>query len=164
MLNEKTKHELHELSKYITSSKKCRCCDNEIIKVEGVRARRFYCSFICYQRYSTKVKYYKNLEKSRERAKKRNSLPHTKERYKLTIDNHIAWCKSKGLTIIQYKDFGYKFLYNNPEVVETLVLGNSIKNTKLSIDEKILYKKEYYIKNREILLEKASNYRNRNKK
>ena len=134
--------------------KTCRNCEKEIVKIEGERMRRFYCSHTCYDRWNTKMKYYKDLEKSRQRAKLRNSKPETKERYISTINSHKKWCKSQGLTITQYHEYGYTFLKNNPDVVEVLRLLNEINSNKTTREEIREYKRLYYQKNKEAFKER----------
>lgn len=133
----------------------CRHCNEEIVKVEGQRMRRFYCSHTCYERYNTRKKYYKDLDKSRQKAKERNAKPETKLRYRETIKDHKRWCKEMGLTITQYTEYGYTFLKENPEVVETLRLINEINSVKQTTEERKEYQKKYYQKNREVYLERS---------
>jgi hypothetical protein len=142
----------------------CRHCQKPIIKRAGERIRRFYCSHTCYERYSTRVKYYKNIEKTKARTKAKNNLESTKKRYKETIAKHKEWIKEKGLTITQYQEYGYTFLYTNPQVVETLLLVNQINDINQSEQEVKDYKKSYYQKNKERIKEASRNRRLKNKK
>jgi hypothetical protein len=133
----------------------CRNCEKEIVKVEGERMRRFYCSFTCYDRWTSKVKYSKNIEKSRQKSKDRSSKPETKERYILTINSHKKWCKAQGLTITQYREYGFTFLKDNPDVVEVLKLLNEINSNKRTEDEIKEYNSTYYQKNKEVIKEQS---------
>lgn len=135
--------------------KTCRNCEKEIVKIEGQRMRRFYCSHTCYERYNSRMKYHKNPEKSKQRAKLMNSKAETKERYASTIKSHKKWCKSQGLTVTQYHEYGYTFLKNNPDVVEVLRILNEINSNKTTKEEIREYKRLYYQKNKEIFKERA---------
>lgn len=141
----------------------CRHCDGEIVKEEGKRSRKFYCSHTCYERYNTRVKYYRDHEKTKERSRKNNAKQSTKDRYKRTIDSHKKWCKDNGLTITQYHEYGYTFLKNNPIVVELLVTSNKINHSRMTDDERKEYSRSWYQKNREKVLEKERRYRESNK-
>ena len=135
--------------------KTCRNCEKEIVKIEGEKMRRFYCSHTCYGRYTSKIKYHKDPEKSKQKSKLRNSKPETKERYISTINSHKKWCKAQGLTITQYVEYGYIFLKNNPDVVEVLRLLNEINSNKTTDEEIREYKRLYYQKNKELYKERA---------
>lgn len=141
----------------------CRNCDKEIVKVPGERMRRFYCSHTCYERWSSKVKYHKNIEKRRYNARCRNHKPETKERYKNTINKHKKWCKEQGLTITQYVEYGYRFLNENPQVVEALKLINKINSVKSTAEEKKEYDRLWYQKNKEMVKERSRQWRLKNK-
>lgn len=141
----------------------CRHCDKEIVKVQGERMRRFYCSHTCYERWSSRLKYHKDIEKSKDKAKSRNQKPENKERYRLTINSHKKWCKEQGLTITQYAEYGYTFLKENPEVVEVLKLINEINSVKRTAEEKKEYDRQWYQKNKELVKERSRQYRLKNK-
>jgi hypothetical protein len=144
--------------------KLCKHCNEPIVKKAGERIRRFYCSHTCYERYNTRVKYYKNIEKTKLRSKERNALESTKKRYKQTIAKHKEWIKENGLTITQYQEYGYTFLFENPQVVETLLLVNQINDINQSEQEVKEYKKSYYQKNKERIKEASRIRRLKNKK
>lgn len=141
----------------------CRHCDKEIVKVQGERMRKFYCSHTCYERWNSRVKYHKDIEKHRERARLRNHTPETKERYRATINSHKKWCKEQGLTVTQYVEYGYTFLKENPEVVEALKLINEINSVKRTAEEKKEYDRVWYQKNKEVVKERSRQWRLKNK-
>lgn len=143
--------------------KTCRHCKGEIVKVEGQKARRFYCSHICYERFTSRVKYYRHHEDQKEKSRERSKDPKQIERVSKFENEYKSWAYENGLSIRQLRDYGIVFLRENPEVVETLRIMNNICHTKMSQEEKLEYKKQYYQKNRDKFLERSKKSREKKK-
>ena len=137
----------------------CRNCQTEIVKVEAQKTRRFYCSHTCYERFTSRVKYYRHHEKQLERSKERNNNFIHKEKLKECDKINRIWLKENGLSFADSRAYGITFLKSNPEIVEILRISKEIKKTKMSDKERRENKRQYYLENRDKFLQKAKEYR-----
>ena len=144
---------------------KCIFCGEEITRPKAKK----YCSKTCWERHTSRIKYYKNIDKQREKSldyntKRKATGYYTK--YNETIDK---LAEELGLTKSQLREYGKTFLLENPEVIEVLRLINSNKDVVKTIqkeetrERERVYKKEYYIKNAELLKQRAKDYREKKK-
>lgn len=137
--------------------KTCKQCGGKIKEVNNIFGgrKRLYCSQKCHDTYHANKSYNK---------------------YK-------QFAEKLGLKVYDVKLYGFKFLAENPEVVETLKIMNSIDTTKTLAEKKIErdkynkeyfqkhkgsrdrteYYKAYYEKNKEKLLSYSKEYREKYK-
>lgn len=137
---------------------KCINCSGNITRP---KAKKF-CSHTCYERYTSKVKYYKNHEKTKACAKSKNEKRNEIGYYAAYREKQLTFVEENGITGKILDTYGITFLKENPLVLETLKLIELAKRSKIlnqSAEDKSEYKKSYYQKNKEKIKERSKQYR-----